>query len=76
MVQAPPSLYKQLLSKTMPLKRLLCGTALFTVPGITDRINTLEVAATERKKKKKKKKGKKKKKRKGEKRKKRPVGSN
>ena len=62
MVQAPPSLYKQLLSKTMPLKRLLCGTALFTVPGITDRINTLEVAATERKKKKKKKKGKKKKK--------------
>ena len=75
MVQAPPSLYKQLLSKTMPLKRLLCGTALFTVPGITDRINTLEVAATERKKKKKKKKGKEKKKerRKG---KKRPVGSN
>ena len=62
MVQAPPSLYKQLLSKTMPLKRLLCGTALFTVPGITDRINTLEVAATERKKKKKKKKEKKKKK--------------
>ena len=62
MVQAPPSLYKQLLSKTMPLKRLLCGTALFTVPGITDRINTLEVAATEIKKKKKNKKGKKKKK--------------
>ena len=59
MVQAPPSLYKQLLSKTMPLKRLLCGTALFTVPGITDRINTLEVAATERKKKKKEKKKKK-----------------
>ena len=59
----------------MPLKRLLCGTALFTVPGITDRINTLEVAATERKKKKKKKekeekkekkkKGKEKKKKKG-----------
>ena len=44
------------LSKMMPLKKLLCGTALFTVPGITERINTLEVATTERKKKKKKKK--------------------